>query len=408
MPNFERLIVDTSPLPMATLAGSDHILCYVNSAFCRLACRTKDELIGKPIAEVVAWEGCLPLLDRAFATGEIEIQTEPRRTESESDRMSYTVWPVPCSEDYPGGVMMQVTETSQFQQRAIAVNEQLLLSGVLQLELRETAETLNAQLKVEIIDRKKMELAMVDSEKLAVTARFALSMAHEINNPLEAITNLVFLLASVEMSPESRGYITTLEDQLQALSRITTHMLKFHRDGNKPAEFKLGPLVLEVSEFYRHQAEKRGVIFNRRIETVGAIVAFRGEVVQVVTNLLLNAIDATPALGQVILHLYSAPDWLCELHGSSGYCLSIADNGSGISPQDRAQIYQPFFTTKGERGTGLGLWVSAGIIDRIGGSIRVRSTSRPGRSGTCFSIFFPARQAPFTPLNERRQELSLR
>ena len=303
---------------------------------------------------------------------------------------------------------MQVTETSQFQQRAIAVNEQLLLSGVLQLELRETAETLNAQLKVEIIDRKKMELAMVDSEKLAVTARFALSMAHEINNPLEAITNLVFLLASVEMSPESRGYITTLEDQLQALSRITTHMLKFHRDGNKPAEFELGPLLLEVSEFYRHQAEKRGVVFNRRIETVGAIVAFRGEVVQVVTNLLLNAIDATPALGQVILHLYSAPDWLCELHGSSGYCLSIADNGSGISPQDRAQIYQPFFTTKGERGTGLGLWVSAGIIDRIGGSIRVRSTSRPGRSGTCFSIFFPARQAPFTPLNERRQELSLR
>jgi two-component system CheB/CheR fusion protein len=298
--------------------------------------------------------------------------------------------------------MMQVTETTQFHQRAIAVNEQLLLSGVRQHELRETAESLNAQLKLEIEDRERMERALVNSEKLAVTARFASTMAHEINNPLEAMTNLVFLLASLQTSPEARAHIATLEDQLQGLRRIAAHALKFHRDGNKPVEFKLNEVLREVADFYRLQAERQGIVVHQRFETDGTILAFRSEIVQVVTNLLLNALDATTPHGQVILHLYPAPRWLCEIHASSGYCLSIADSGSGIEPQDRARIYQPFFTTKGERGTGLGLWVSAGIIDRIGGSIRVWSTCRPGRSGTCFSVFLPAEQASLTRVRRRK------
>lgn len=299
---------------------------------------------------------------------------------------------------------MQVTETTQSHQRAIAVNEQLLLSGVRQHELREIAEKLNAQLQLEIADRKRMEQALVTSEKLAVTARFALTMAHEINNPLEAITNLVFLLAALQTSPETQAYIATIKDQLQGLSRIATQALKFHRDSNKPGVFKLNAVLREVLDFYRPQAERQGIVLHQRFETDGAISAFRSEIVQFVTNLLLNAFDATPAGGQVIIHLYPAPRWLCEIHASCGYCLSIADSGSGIAPEDRARLYQPFFTTKGERGTGLGLWVSAGILDRIGGSIRVRSTRRPDRSGTCFSVFLPVEQAIFTPLRCRQTE----
>ena len=404
MPSVERSILDTSPLPMAAVTGSNHILRYVNSAFCRLACKTKDELMGKPVVEAVAWEGCLALLNRVYSTGEVTIQTEPERTETHSARWSYTMWPVRDAEDHPVGVLMQVTETTQFHQRATAMNEQLLLSGVRQHELRETADKLNAQLQLEITDRKRMERALVNSEKLAVTARFASTMAHEINNPLEAMMNLVFLLAPLQTGPEARVYLATLEDQLQGLRRIVAHSLKFHRDGNKPAEFKLKAVLREVSDFYGPQAERKGIVFRERIETDGAIVAFRGEIVQVVTNLLLNALDATTARGQVILHLYPAPRWLCEVHTSSGYCLSIADSGNGIAPQDRARIYQPFFTTKGERGTGLGLWVSAGIINRIGGSIRVWSTCRPGRSGTCFSVFLPAKQTTFTRLNRPCRE----
>jgi signal transduction histidine kinase len=397
--SIERSILDTLPLPMAALAGSNHILRYVNSAFCRLACKTVDEVLGKPLVEVVAWEGCLALLNHVYRTGEVMIQTEPERTEVHSSRWSYTMWPVRGAEDHRVGVMMQVTETTQFHQRAMAANEQLLLSGVRQHELRETAESLNAQLQLEIADRKRMEQALVHSEKLAVTARFASTMAHEINNPLEAMTNLVYLLAPLQTGPEAGAYIATLEDQLQGLRRITAHSLKFHRDGNKPAEFKLDAVIREVWDFYRPQAERQGIAMHQRLETDGTILAFRGEMVQVVTNLLLNALDATGAHGQVIVHLYPAPRWLCEVHTSaSGYCLSIADSGGGIASQDRARIYQPFFTTKGERGTGLGLWVSAGIINRIGGSIRVWSSCRPGCSGTCFSVFLPAQHIQLDPL----------
>ena len=389
--SIERSILDTLPLPMAALAGSNHIVRYVNSAFCRLACKTIDELMGRPLVEIAAWEGCLELSDRVYSTGEVIVQTEPERTEANSARWSYTMWPIRGPNDHPVGVMMQVTETTHAHQRAIAVNEQLLLSGVRQHELRETAESLNAQLQVEIADRKRMEQALVHSEKLAVTARFASTMAHEINNPLEAMTNLVYLLAPLQTDAEARAYIATLEDQLQGLRRITAHSLRFHRDGNKPAEFRLSAVLREVSDFYRPQAERQEIALQQRFETDGTILAFRGEIVQVVTNLLLNALDATSAHGQVILHLYPAPRWLCEVHTASrGYCLSIADSGSGIAAQDRARVYQPFFTTKGERGTGLGLWVSAGIVNRVGGSIRVWSTCRPGRSGTCFSVFLPA------------------
>jgi signal transduction histidine kinase len=258
------------------------------------------------------------------------------------------MWPIRGAKDRPVGIMMQVEKTTLVHQQAVEMNQQLLLSGVHQHELREMAERLNAQLKLEIAERERMERALVNSEKLAVTARFALTLAHEINNPLAAMTNLMFLLASLQTSPEAQAYIAMMQDQLQGLSRIATHMLKFHRDGNKRAEFKLSAVLREVSDFYRPQAERQGIIVHQRVETEGAILGFRSEIVQVVTNLLLNALDATPARGQVVIHLYPAPPWLCAIRAKCGYCLSIADTGIGIAPQDRARIFQPFFTTKGE------------------------------------------------------------
>ncbi len=398
VPNVERMLFDGSPLPSAVLAGPNHALSYVNPVFCRLAGKTKDELIGRPFSEVVFWEECRVLLDRIYSTGEAQVHFEPEGAEANSAVRSYTMWPIRSGEDRPVEIMMQVEETSKIHQQAIAMNQQLLMSGVHQHELREMAESLNAQLKLEIAERERMERALVNSEKLAVTARFALTMAHEINNPLAAMTNLVYLLSSLQTNPQAQAFIAMMEDQLQGLSRIATHMLKFHRDGNNLTEFTMNGVLCEITDFYRSQAERQGIVVEQRIETEGRILGFRSEIVQVVTNLLLNALDATPAQGQVILHLYPAPPWLCEFHGQGGYCFSIADTGSGIARPDRARIYQPFFTTKGEKGTGLGLWVSAGIIDRIGGSIRVWSTRRAGRSGTCFSVFLPCNHANFVPL----------
>ena len=395
-PNIEHVLFEGSPVPMAALTRPNHTLRYVNPAFCRLSGKARNELIGKPFVEVVFWEGCLALLDRVHATGQAVVHLGPEETEAYPPAQSYTMWPIRDAEDHLVEVMMEVEETTRIHQQAVAMNQQLLLSGVRQHELREIAESLNAQLKLEIAERERMERALVNSERLAATARFALTMAHEINNPLAAMTNLAFLLSSLQTSPQAQAFIAMLEDQIQGLSRIATHMLKFHRDTNKLAEFKLDAVLREVSDFYRSQADKRGIVIHQRLETDGAILGFRSEIVQIVTNLLLNALDATPAGGQVAIHLYPAPRWLCEIHASRGYCLSIADTGCGIASQDRERIYQPFFTTKGERGTGLGLWVSAGIVDRIGGSIRVWSSLRPGRSGTCFSLFLPAEQAAFT------------
>jgi len=400
--NSERSIVYDSPLPMIELTGPDHLVRHANIAFCQLCSKTEDQLTGKRFEEIAHWKGCLALLNQAYSTGKIAIQTEPEGKGVHLSGWSYTVWPIRGTEDQAGGVIVQLAETTQFRQRTVAVNEQLLLSGVREHDLRKTAERLTAQLQLESVDRKRMELALVNSEKLAVTARFALTIAHEINNPLAAITNLVYLLGTIDTGPEAQAYIATIEDQLKGLSRISTQMLKFHRDGNKPAVFDLNPVLREISDFYRVEAEKQGIVIDQRLEADATILAFKSEIVQVVTNLLLNALDATPARGQVIIHLYPAPRWLCEIHESSGYCLSIADSGSGIAPEDRARIYQPFFTTKGERGTGLGLWVSVGIIDRIGGSIRVWSSCRRGRSGTCFSIFLPAKQIAYLPLSRRR------
>jgi signal transduction histidine kinase len=288
------------------------------------------------------------------------------------------------------------------------------LNQVLEFKVQERTAELrdsNEQLRHQIAQRERVEQellraqgALLNSEKLAVTARLASTMAHEINNPLAAITNLLFLLAPMQTIPEAKAYIATLEDQVKGLSRIATQMLKFHRDNNQPTEFTLSQVLCEVSDFYHSQAERQGIVIHRRIETEGRIVGFRGEIVQVVTNLLINALEATPAGGQISVHLYPSPPWLYEVHKRPGYCLSIADTGKGIERQHRSRLFEPFFTTKGDRGTGLGLWVCKGIVSRVGGVIRVWSTRCPDRSGTCCWVFLPAEEAIFTP-RRRRYEI---
>jgi signal transduction histidine kinase len=377
---------------------------YVNPAFSIIVGKSKGELTGKAFAEIMPRDGCVSFLDRVYRTGEGESHTQMGYSEAHPVSWSYEMWPVLGADERPVGIIFQMTETAEFHRQAAAMNQELLLTAVRQNELAEVAEKLTARLQQEINERKRMEQALIRSEKLAITARLAATMAHEINNPLEVMTNLVFLLSTMQTSPEAQAYVAALEEQLKGLSRISTQMLKFHRDLNRPAEFKLSEVLREVLEFYRSQAEQQGIVFSQRVETEGTIAGFKGEIAQVVTNLLLNALAATPAGGKVMVHLYSAPHWLCEVHHHRGYCLTIADTGSGIDPQHRARIFEPFFTTKGEKGTGLGLWLCAGIIDRVGGTIRVWSTRRPGRSGTCFSIFLPSEEAIATPLRRRYEQ----
>jgi two-component system CheB/CheR fusion protein len=198
----------------------------------------------------------------------------------------------------------------------------------------------------------------------------------------------------------TQALVDLLDKQIQTISRITSQTLKFHRENGLPAEFKLAELIAELVEFFEPKARAQGVTLIQRLEAEGKVVGFGGEIRQVVSNLLLNAIEATPSDGCVTVHLYETADW--RRRESRGYRITIADNGGGIDAQHRLRIFEPFFTTKGDKGTGLGLWVSMGIVDRAGGSIHVWSTQRPGRSGTCFSFFLPT-QVPLPELPGRRR-----
>jgi two-component system CheB/CheR fusion protein len=253
-----------------------------------------------------------------------------------------------------------------------------------------------------ITERKRAEAALIRTENLAVTGRLAATMAHEINNPLEAMTNVVYLLGQSVTDAGSREYVDIIEKQLQTISHITSQTLKFHRENVRPSEFELAGLIAELAEFYQLKARQHGVTVVKRLDTEAKVLGFSGEIRQVISNLLLNAIEATPQGGRVTLHLYESFDRRGDHR--RGYRVSIADTGIGIEAQHRTRIFEPFFTTKGENGTGLGLWVSMGIINRAGGFIRLRSTRRPGRSGTCFSIFLPADPPVAEKTGRRRYE----
>ncbi len=242
----------------------------------------------------------------------------------------------------------------------------------------------------DVTQQKLAEQSLLTTEKLAATGRLAATIAHEINNPLEAVTNILYLLGPLVTDPEAQTYVRMLQQQLKAISRITSQTLSFHRDSSHPSHFLLRDLVQELLDFYGPKANRQQITLATRIETEGPVLGFRSEIIQVISNLLINAIEATPAGGKVTAHLYPAPPWLCQARQHPGFCISILDNGRGIDPQHRARIFEPFFTTKGDKGTGLGLWVCTGVLSRAGGSLRVWSSRRPERSGTCFSIFLPA------------------
>jgi len=204
------------------------------------------------------------------------------------------------------------------------------------------------------------------------------------------------------VDPGARAYVDLLDKQLQTIGRITSQTLKFHRENGRPAEFNLSELIGELLEFFEAKAARHGVTLAPRLLAEARMVGYSGEIRQVVSNLLLNAIEATPPQGCVAVRLAEATNW--RRGEERGYRVSIADNGSGIDAEHRLRIFEPFFTTKGDKGTGLGLWVTLGIVDRAGGSIRVWSTQRPGRSGTCFSVFLPAHTPSDETPGRRRYE----
>ena len=244
-------------------------------------------------------------------------------------------------------------------------------------------------------DRKRSEEALRRSEKLAVTGRLAASIAHEINNPLEAIINLLFLLRnSKDLSDAAKQYVTMAEYEVRRITEITQQTLRFYRQPTQPSRVTLEELLDSVLNLYQGRIHALDLRVERDYDAGLTLFCFAGEIRQVFANLVGNSIDASSSGGRLVIRARRSRDW--NNPEQTGIRFVVADTGAGMETDVRAHIFEAFFTTKEVTGTGLGLWVSQEIILKHHGLVRVRSriaapTSAAARlnSGTVFEIFIP-------------------
>jgi len=231
--------------------------------------------------------------------------------------------------------------------------------------------------------------ALRKAEKLAVAGRLAASIAHEINNPLESVTNLVYLLRSTPLNDEGKRYVQLAEQELARVSAMATQTLKFYRDTNKAVLVDVRELLESVLALYGPRLTAADIRVMREFDTSRGVVAKAGELRQLFANLVGNAIDAMRAGGTLRLRVRQAATHPFPHHVR----VSVADTGTGIPYELRSKVFEPFISTKGDTGTGLGLWVSKEIIENHGGAIRLRSSTNPHRHGTTFSVYLPVARA---------------
>jgi signal transduction histidine kinase len=242
-----------------------------------------------------------------------------------------------------------------------------------------TAET-------EAAGRLRAEEALRRSERLAAAGRLAASIAHEINNPLEAISNAIYL-ARVGPPPEIPVYLKLADEELARVAQITKQTLGFYRETATPGAVKLSALLDDLLILFNRKLEAKNLTIKKQYRDELEIWGLEGELRQVFANQIANAIYAMPRYGCLTIRIRRSKSW------SNGQCpgtaVTLVDNGSGISQEALPKIFDPFFTTKQDVGNGLGLWITHDIVTRHGGSIRARSNARPGASGTIFTTFLP-------------------
>jgi PAS domain S-box-containing protein len=243
----------------------------------------------------------------------------------------------------------------------------------------------------EVTHLKKAEHALVQSEKLAAVGRLASSISHEINNPLEAITNLLYLIRHSEELPHSIDqYVITAQSELARVCQIATQTLRFHRQAVNPTYVTARDLVEAVLNLYQGRLVNSGIRVESGYFTSTPILCLENDIRQVLNNLIANAIDAMRHGGRLVVRAHDAIDLAPGREGHArGIRITIADTGHGMLPAVRERIFEPFYTTKELNGTGLGLWISQGIVDRHHGRLALRTSQHPVHHGSVFSLFLP-------------------
>jgi two-component system, NtrC family, sensor kinase len=233
----------------------------------------------------------------------------------------------------------------------------------------------------------RAEEALRETEKLAAMGRVAGIIAHEINNPLAAITNIFYLLRNhPSLDQEARRCADLAEQELQRVSHITRQTLSFYRESKQPISVLVPELLEDVLALQERALHTSRISLRKKYFSTCMVQGFPVELRQVFLNLIGNAIQAMPDGGVLGVYVREATDWTTQRRGTS---ISILDTGAGIRPEDARRLFQPFFSTKSTKGTGLGLWISKGIIQKYDGRITCRSYRHNQRCATCFRIFLP-------------------
>ena len=231
------------------------------------------------------------------------------------------------------------------------------------------------------------EQALRETEKLAAMGRVAGIIAHEINNPLAAVTNLFYLLRRhPSLSAEAERYADMAEQELERISHITRQTLTFYRESKFPIPVQINELLEDVLGLQDRLLKSSRIELRKKFLVSAQMRGFPVELRQVFLNLIGNAIQAMPEGGTLGVSVREATDWTS---GRSSIVISIVDTGKGIQPGDARRLFEPFFTTKSNKGTGLGLWISKGIVQKYEGRISFRSHRHAAGCTTCFRVFLP-------------------
>ena len=238
------------------------------------------------------------------------------------------------------------------------------------------------------LQRLRFEEALRECERLAEIGRVSASIVHEIKNPLEALTHILYLLEHAAPSDAQRRYIGMGKAEVARARDIAGQTLDFARSLPQPTQVNVRQILDDVLKFYDRKIKYKKVKVETRHNFDGVVKGSPGELRQIFSNLVVNSLEVLETgRGQLKLHSFPCRNW--KYWDQSGVRVVICDNGPGIPPERRKQIFEPFFTTKGDKGSGLGLWIVRSLVRKYGGALRLWSSVRPGQSGTCFSVFLP-------------------
>jgi PAS domain S-box-containing protein len=238
----------------------------------------------------------------------------------------------------------------------------------------------------DVTSQKVSERVLLQNEKLASVGRLASSIAHEINNPLESVTNLLYILQSRSLDPETLAFVLTAQEELARVSQIATQTLRFYKQSSSRTHLHLAALAESVLALYRARFANAGVSATNESKRASPLFCFEGELRQIMVNLVSNAYDAMKSGGKLTIR---SRDTTILPECDCGVRITVADTGLGMDPMTLRRVFEPFFTTKGLGGTGLGLWITLELVKKNKGRIKIRSSTKPGKRGTVISMVFP-------------------